>query len=578
MERAAVVVALTGERDELLDMLRSLFGSELEAECAEIGGDHGFEGAWIKRWGSLPLRGGGQKKDGEGAGQHPLYVIQSNIMAAMKRRLLVVISAAFSAVLSAQSGPLGLFEDRGDVGTVLNPGAVQYDAAKKIYTITGSGDNMWAAADAFQFVWKKMSGDVDLSADIAFANSTGDPHKKAVLMIRQTLDADSPYVDVALHNVGLTSLQAREAEGVATHEIESAVSAPKHVRILKRGDTFYMFAGDQMAGGSFKVPLTGAFYVGLGVCAHNKDVSETATFSNVSLSTPPPVAAISKPTLYSTVETITVTSTDRKVTFVSPERLEAPNWTPDGKSLIFNGNGHILRVPVDGGKPETPKPEIIETGMLDRVNNDHGISPDGNMLAISDQSQDQRKSIVYTVPIGGGTPKRITMSPLASYFHGWSPDGKTLAFVGDRNGNLDIYTIPASGGEETRLTTAEGLDDGPEFSPDGQYIYFNSERTGSMQIWRMKPDGSAQEQITSDGLNNWFPHVSPNGRQIVFLSYEKDVTGHPADKDVTLRIMNLADKKITVLTKLFGGQGTINVPSWSPDSRRLAFVSYQYLP
>jgi Tol biopolymer transport system component len=200
------------------------------------------------------------------------------------------------------------------------------------------------------------------------------------------------------------------------------------------------------------------------------------------------------------------------------------------------------------------------------------------MLAISDQSQDQRKSIVYTVPIGGGTPKRITMSPLASYFHGWSPDGKTLAFVGDRNGNLDIYTIPASGGEETRLTTAEGLDDGPEFSPDGQYIYFNSERTGSMQIWRMKPDGSAQEQITSDGLNNWFPHVSPNGRQIVFLSYEKDVTGHPADKDVTLRIMNLADKKITVLTKLFGGQGTINVPSWSPDSRRLAFVSYQYLP
>jgi TolB protein len=495
-------------------------------------------------------------------------------MAAMKRMLSACSLAALAVTaLWGQSAPLGLFEERSDVGIVLHAGAAQYDAARQTYTITGSGDNMWAAADAFQFVWKKMSGDVNLSADIAFADSAGDPHKKAVLMIRQSLDADSAYVDVALHNAGLTSLQARETKGVATHEIQSFVSAPRRMGILKRGDTFYIFVGDQMAGGSFKVPLTGTFYVGLGVCAHNKDASEIAAFSNVSLSTPPAVPANSKPTLYSTVETITVSSTDRRVTYVAPERLEAPNWTPDGKSLLFNGNGHILRVSVDGGKPET-----IDTGFANRVNNDHGISPDGTMLAISDQSQDQRKSIVYTVPIGGGTPKRITQSPSASYFHGWSPDGKTLAFVGDRNGNLDIYSIPAGGGEETRLTTAEGLDDGPEYSPDGQYIYFNSERTGSMQIWRMKPDGSGQEQITSDGFNNWFPHVSPNGRQIVFLSYEKDVTGHPADKDVTLRIMNVADRKIIVLTKLFGGQGTINVPSWSPDSRRLAFVSYQNLP
>ncbi len=499
----------------------------------------------------------------------------------MKRTLLISGLAAMAAATSwGQSRPaLGIFEERGDVGTVLHPGAAQFDAAKQSYTITGSGENMWAAADAFQFVWKKVSGDVTLTADIAFANQTGDPHKKAVLMVRQTLDTDSPYVDVALHNVGLTSLQARESKGVATHEIESAVSGPERVSIQKRGDTFYMFvaakAGDplQMAGGSFKVPITGAFYVGLGVCAHNKDVSETATFSNVSLTTPPAPSANAKPTLYSTIETVTVTSTDRKVSYVAAERLEAPNWTSDGKFLIFNGNGHIQRIPVDGGRAET-----IDTGFANRVNNDHGISPDGTTLAISDQSQDQRKSIVYTVPIGGGTPKRITQSPSASYFHGWSPDGKTLAFVGDRNGNLDIYTIPAAGGDETRLTTAEGLDDGPEYSPDGQYIYFNSERTGGMQVWRMKSDGSGQEQITSDGYNNWFPHVSPNGRQMVFLSYEKDVTGHPADQDVMLRVMNLADKRITVLTKLFGGQGTINVPSWSADSRRLAFVSYQYVP
>ena len=166
-----------------------------------------------------------------------------------------------------------------------------------------------------------------------------------------------------------------------------------------------------------------------------------------------------------------------------------------------------------------------------------------------------------------------------SYLHGWSPDGKTLAFCGDRNGNFDVYTIPVAGGEEKRLTTAEGLDDGPEYSPDGNYIYFNSVRSGSMQVWRMKSDGSEQEQLTNDEYNNWFPHVSPDGNRIVFISFNKDVPAgqHPPDKEVVLRTMTLSNKRITVLTKLFGGQGTINVNSWSPDSRRLAFVSYQYI-
>ena len=220
---------------------------------------------------------------------------------------------------------------------------------------------------------------------------------------------------------------------------------------------------------------------------------------------------------------------------------------------------------------------MIDTGFAIRCNNDHGISPDATQLAISDNSQEDHNSIVYIVPIRGGTPRRITQkSP--SYWHGWSPDGTTLAFVGQRNGEFDIYTIPAAGGEETRLTTAKGLDDGPEYSPDGKYIYFNSERTGHMQIWRMKPDGSDQEQVFSDDRNNWFPHISPDGQWMVFLTYETDVTGHPENKDVMLRLMSLSDKKITVLAKLFGGQGTINVPSWSPDNKRLAFVSYLLIP
>jgi TolB protein len=401
-----------------------------------------------------------------------------------------------------------------------------------------------------------------------------------VLMIRQSLDADSVYADVARHGDGLTSLQFRDAKGDTTHEIESNISAPVRLRIEKRGDYVYMsLAAEgealQPSGASIKIPLQGPFYVGIGVCSHDKDVVEKAVFSNVALDTPAPVPS-EKLALYSTLETVPIASTDRRVVYVEVGHFEAPNWSRDGTFFIFNSNGLIRRLPVAGGKPET-----IDTGTAIRCNNDHGISPDGKWLAISDQSQPDHLSSIYIVPIGGGAARRVTQNS-PSYWHGWSPDGATLAFTGQRNGEFDIYTIPAAGGpaaeKETRLTTAKGLDDGPEYSPDGKYIYFNSERTGAMQIWRMHPDGSEQEQITSDGFNNWFPHISPDGQWMVFLSYGKDVTGHPPNKDVQLRLMSLKDGKIKVLAKLFGGQGTINVPSWSPDSLKVAFVSYELLP
>jgi TolB protein len=479
------------------------------------------------------------------------------------------------AASRAQSGSVGAFEGHGDIGTVLHPGSVEYNAENKSYTISGSGENMWFAADAFQFVWKKMSGDVSLTADISFLTKTGNEHKKAALMFRQSLDADSVYVDVALHASGLTSLQFRDEKGAITREIQSSQSAPKRLRIVKRGDYVYMALGDtdadlKPAGGWLRIPLNGEFYVGLGVCSHDIDVVEQAVFSNVAITQP--AAASGQPVLYSTLETVTVDSADRRVAYLAEGRFEAPNWTRDGSAFLFNRDGRIERLAVGSEKPAQ-----IDTGLANRCNNDHGISPDGTELAISDNSQGDEESLVYTVPITGGAPRRVTQkSP--SYWHGWSPDGKTLAFVGQRNGDFDIYAIPVAGGRETRLTTAKGLDDGPEYSPDGKYIYFNSERTGHMQIWRMKSDGSDQEQVFSDDLNNWFPHISPDGQWMAFLSYGADVTGHPENKDVMLRLMSLADKKITVLAKLFGGQGTINVPSWSPDSKQLAFVSYMLVP
>ncbi|MGH9511173.1 MAG: TolB family protein [Terriglobales bacterium] len=494
---------------------------------------------------------------------------------------VLLLFAMLAVAGMAQSGP-GLFEGHGDVGKVLHPGTVEYDPGKDAYTLTASGENIWFKTDAFQFVWKKLSGDVALSADISFVGQGGNPHRKAVLMFRQSLDPDSAYADIALHGIGLTSLQYRESAGDVTHEIQSNISAPKRLRIVKRGDYVYMsLAKDgenlQVEGGWLPIPLQGSFYVGIGLCSHDKDAVEKAVFSNVSVETLSPPNPATSPQLYSTLETVEVASTDRKVAYIARGRFEAPNWTHDGTSFIFNRDGHLQRLPVAGGVPE-----IINTDFADRCNNDHAISPDAKWIALSDNSQGDHQSLVYIVPFEGGKPRRITQySP--SYFHGWSPDGKTLAFVGERNGDFDIYSIRAEGGEETRLTTAKGLDDGPEYSPDGKYIYFNSERTGHMQIWRMKPDGSDQEQIFSDDFNNWFPHISPDGKWMVFLSYDKSVIGHPENKDVMLRMIsleekNMSGKKISILAKLFGGQGTINVPSWSPDSSKVAFVSYQLIP
>ncbi len=490
-------------------------------------------------------------------------------------KLLGELAAAGAGPAPPAGGQVGVFEGHGDVGAVQHPGSVRYNEAAKTYTVTGSGENMWFDKDAFHFAWVKADGDVAVAADVAFVGPGKNRHRKACLMIRQGLEADSAYVDVAVHGDGLTSLQFRDARGAATHEVQANVAAPARVRLVRRGKYALLYLAPKgeplrFSGAAVQVALDGPVYVGIGVCSHDKDVTETAVFSNVELATK--LAPIGKPALYSTLETQAMASTDRRVVSVTPGRIEAPNWLRDGQTLVYNSGGRLYRIPAAGGEPQA-----IDTGFATRCNNDHGVSPDGKLLAISDQSQGDRKSRVYTLPVEGGTPRLVTPNG-PSYWHGWSPDGKTLAYCAERNGEFDVYTIPVGGGPETRLTTAKGLDDGPEFSPDGRHIYFNSDRTGRMQLWRMKADGSGQEQLTDDEFNNWFPHPSPDGRALVFLSYAADVKGHPADKDVTLRRMTLADRKIDVLGRFLGGQGTVNVPCWSPDGRRIAFVTYQLVP
>jgi len=285
-----------------------------------------------------------------------------------------------------------------------------------------------------------------------------------------------------------------------------------------------------------------------------------------------PSPAAAGQSVASRLEILDVGSGRRRVVHATGAHIEAPNWSRDGRDLLFNGSGRIHRIGVAGGEAHP-----IDTGFAIRCNNDHGLSPDGAELAISDHSE-EGCSLIYVTPSGGGgRPRRVTARG-PSYWHGWSPDGRTLAYCAQRDGRFGVFTIPVAGGEEVRLTTAVegGLDDGPDYSPDGEWIYFNSDRTGVMQIWRVHPDGTGLERMTFGAQNDWFPHPSPDGRSFVALSYAPDVRGHPPNKDVELRLFPAAGGEPRVLARVFGGQGTLNVPSWSPDGRQLAFVSYEH--
>lgn len=493
--------------------------------------------------------------------------------------LCVSLNATLLAAQPA-SNSLGVFDGQSDVGRVVPAGTLKYSPAAQAYTVTSAGANIWSAEDGFHFVWKKLSGDLALTADIDFPSKTGEhsPNRKAVLMVRQTLDNNSAYADVAVHGGGLTALQYRRATGAGTQDIELNIGIPKRVRLEKRGDVFTMFVsnhGEQLhqMGASIKLHIDGPFYAGIGLSAHNAAVTEKAVFSNVELKQLEPSATPAKLALYSTLQTISVDDNARRATVLLSERGHsmAPNWSRDGKTIVFTRDGRIDTIPATGG---TAQP--LEVGNLTSCSGSHGFSPDGKWFALSCATPDRADRRVFIIPASGGTPRQVTQN--TGYFHSWSPDGKTILYTRGTKAGLTIYAISVDGGPEVQLSSGTGVDDDPDYSPDGKYIYFNSDRWGGNQIARMLPDGSHVEQVTFDEFKNWTPHPSPDGKSIVFLSYEPSVTTHAANKDIALRILSLADGKIRTLVNLVGGDGTMNVANWSPDSKSLVFVSYQMLP
>jgi hypothetical protein len=496
--------------------------------------------------------------------------------------LAVLLAMSVTADASAQGG-VGIFDAQSDVGQTAHPGSATYDTERQSYAIAGSGQNMWGNHDDFHFVWKRMTGNFILSTRARFAGKGVESHRKIGWTIRPSLDSSAPHVTAALHGDGLMSLQFRRTAGAMTEEIKSADSLPDADAVvqLERRDGVYIMSvaryGDTLVTSRLAdVSLPDSVYVGLFVCAHNDSVTERGAFSNVRITTP--ARSDFRPyTDYigSNLEILDVATGNATIVHRYRGSFQAPNWTTDGKALIYAQEGKLYRFDL-----RSRTPSVINTAFATRNNNDHVLSLDGKMLAISNHApEDSGASIVYTVPTTGGTPKRVTAKG-PSYLHGWSPDGRWLVYVGQRNDEFDIYKIPVGGGDEIRLTSSPGLDDGPEYTPDGKYIYFNSARTGRMQIWRMRPDGSEQHQLTNDGFNNWFPHISPDGKSMVIISFSPDVPAddHPFYKHVMLRLMPVDGGPARVIAYVYGGQGTINVPSWSPDGRRLAFVSNTSMP
>jgi TolB protein len=495
--------------------------------------------------------------------------------------LLCTAISLFACIVTSFAQPknVGIFDDHADVGNPVKHGSVTYNAAAQEYTMEGAGSNMWKGIDQFHFLWKKIKGDFIITASIKFIGKGVNGHRKIGIIARDQLTTGSRYADACVHGGQplLTSLQYRLRDDDTTGQVAVSSTHPTDILFQREGNVFTFSSaifGENYKSVTKEMTLNDEVYAGLFICSHEDTVIEKAVFSNVRIIIPP--AKDFRPYrdyIGSLLETMDVQTGLRKIVFTAPGSIQGPNWTKDGKGLIYNSSqGLLYKFDFATGLANE-----INTGAAINNNNDHVLSFDGKMVGISNYVGEKRTSTIYTLPVtGSANPTKITSEDSGhSYFHGWSPDGKKLVFTGFRKKQYDIWTIDIATKKETQLTDLTTLDDGAEYTPDGKWIWFNSARTGTMKIWKMRADGSKQEQVTFDEYNDWFPHFSPDGKWVVYLSFPKEIdpTTHPFYQKVYIRLMPTSGGVPKTIAYVFGGQGTINVPSWSPDSKRIAFVS-----
>jgi TolB protein len=507
-----------------------------------------------------------------------------HFMIAMQRiqqlRYLILCALALPIAGSAQSSePLGIFDQHLDIGNPEIKGTGEYNKTDQTYSLNSARSTMKDNADQFHFAFRKVKGDFMIRATVRMIGGGGNDQHKAGIIARDQLTADSRYAGACVRGDVFTALQYRTSNGAGTEQSILLSYHPTDIELERVGNTFTLSAarfGENYKSVSKEVIVNEELYAGLFFSSQAESGSGKAVFSNVQIIIPPaPDYRPYRDYIGSHLEIMEVATGKRKILHSARNSLQAPNWTKDDK-LIFNsveGPQNLLYV-YDLKSGNISK---LNTGFATNNNNDHVLSFDQKMIAISNHVGEKRISTLFTLPVGGSdNPTKITDENLGhSFLHGWSPDGKKLVFTGQRNNAWDIWTIDIASKKETRLTEDPALDDGPEYTPDGKYIYFNSVRTGTMKLWRMKPDGSGQEQITFDEYNDWFPHFSPDGKWMVYISFPKDIdpASHPFYKKCYLRLMPAEGGVPKTIAYIYGGQGTINVPSWSPDGKMVAFVS-----
>ncbi|HLP03481.1 MAG TPA: biopolymer transporter TolR, partial [Opitutaceae bacterium] len=430
------------------------------------------------------------------------------------------------------------------------------------FSLHPTGTAPAAVDDGGLFVCRELRGGCILQAQLGTPGGAG-----AGLAVRASLEPLAPALLFLRLAKGTVEVRVRRCAGGPVETRELDTQGVDVLQLEQRGTQVVVSAarfGEVFTTRCFREIEFGP-RVAMGLFA----VGGEARFHNVRLIRPAPTGFVPyRDYIGSDLELIDAADGRRTIVHHEDDSLQAPNWTPNGAALICNHNGRICRFDL-----ATRRMALVDTGNQVKNNNDHALSPDGATLGISSGDV----SRVYTVPVGGGQPRLITPEG-PSYLHSWSPDGRYLIYTagrGDHGGKLNLHRIPAAGGAEERLTTTDALDDGSEYTPDGRWIYFNSTRTGRMQVWRMRPDGSGEEQLTYDDTNNWFPHLAPDGRSLVFITYGPEVPAmeHPFYRHVYFRTLPLDGGTPRVLAYVYGGQGSMNVNSWAPDSRRFAFVS-----